>query len=755
MKRIRVVLAAVMLVFVLAAGARAAQEERSRVLFEEALGSTPLLRGLVAEPERYRLQIVFAEVAPRAGGGEPAPRWRAYRENAEYFYPASTVKPPAAAAALVRLQELQRDDPDAGLDAWTPWSFEPLFGGESAESVDAERGGEPLSLAYDARLALIPSDNPAFNRLYEFVGQDRLNRILRSAGLRSMRIVHRLAEGRSAEENLLSPAIAFGGGTGVALEPRRSEPVREPAVWKSLPGRPDVPIGRAYMVGGERVAGPMLFGGKNFVTLRDLAALAVMIARPDVDLGLPGPGLTEGHRELLLSAMSDCPSESERPVFDAGRVPDEWPHFFLGGLERVKPRGELVIANKVGLAYGFLTEVAYVEHAPTGRAFVLAMTVYANDNATLNDNDYGYEWAEAAMRDVAAFFARRVFEGEAAEPMGEGVVRAPVRWEHDRRTFVEPGEPMVAPAGEAVELGVWELSDPAEELVASWNVSFGGDGGEERGGVRLEASVSDGAGGWSAWLPIAEAGPEPPDDAWPVRDGSAGVRTAVDVLLAPEGFTRVRLRVRAAPGADATVRRLDAVVTGWSAEDRWVRDERRAGRVERATPYVENTVEDETLRSRICSPLSLGMLLGSAGVEPGLDAVLGRAHDERFSIYGNWTLNIQAAYELGAAGWLTRFSDWSAVRRHLEEVGPIAVSARFAEGEITNAPYGTESGHLFVIYGLDERGDALVLDPALSPESEARRVYARDELSEVWMNRAKGLAYAVVGPGGLDEGVAR
>jgi hypothetical protein len=49
------------------------------------------------------------------------------------------------------------------------------------------------------------------------------------------------------------------------------------------------------------------------------------------------------------------------------------------------------IFNKVGDAYGFLTEAAYIIDVDNGVEFILAATLYTNANGTFNDDNYEYE----------------------------------------------------------------------------------------------------------------------------------------------------------------------------------------------------------------------------------------------------------------------------------------------------------------------------------------------------------------------------
>ena len=52
---------------------------------------------------------------------------------------------------------------------------------------------------------------------------------------------------------------------------------------------------------------------------------------------------------------------------------------------------EIRIYNKVGFAYGTLTDVAYVKDKNTGLEFFLTATVLVNENQIFNDNNYEFE----------------------------------------------------------------------------------------------------------------------------------------------------------------------------------------------------------------------------------------------------------------------------------------------------------------------------------------------------------------------------
>ena len=67
----------------------------------------------------------------------------------------------------------------------------------------------------------------------------------------------------------------------------------------------------------------------------------------------------------------------------------------------------LAVANKLGRAYGFSVDNAYVSDAETGRAFFLAACVETNANGVVNDDAYEYEEvADPFMENLAETVAK-------------------------------------------------------------------------------------------------------------------------------------------------------------------------------------------------------------------------------------------------------------------------------------------------------------------------------------------------------------
>ncbi|MGH9381212.1 MAG: serine hydrolase [Thermoanaerobaculia bacterium] len=343
------------------------------------------LRDVVDAARQYRLQVVLGlvETGP---DGQPVLVQHGFRLGAEYFYPASSVKLFAAAAALERLAEL-REQTGLAVTADTPLIYHPLFSGEQRVAGDSTNlDGGFITVRHEVRKIFLVSDNEAFNRLYELVGQDGLEASLARAGFPDARIVHRLDEPHTPEEDRRFPQIELVGEDFRHTLPERSSELLAP-----LPPIPGLEVGTAHIADGERIDEPFDMSSKNRVALADLQRALCTIVRPDVDCGAPGFRLDDADRALVVEALGQLSRESENPVYDPAEYPDAYAKFVLPGVARVLPPDRVRVYDKTGWAYGFSTENAYVVDEQTGRGFFLAATLYTNADGVLNDDEYEYD----------------------------------------------------------------------------------------------------------------------------------------------------------------------------------------------------------------------------------------------------------------------------------------------------------------------------------------------------------------------------
>ncbi len=359
----------------------APQEPGARDLLA-LLRAEPACTGVLERAREHRLQILLAEPVVHPDGTITVRRSRLGDER-QYFYPASSIKLCGAVAALLALNEHNRAHGTAlGLDS--PLVIEPRFAGDERIAADPTNlAGGVLTVRHALRKLFLVSDNAAYNHCVDLVGQDGLNRAMHDAGLRSVRLWHRLSESRTLAENAVTRTVRVGDTEFAA---------RDAAAKLSNDGFAELDVGEARMAGGKRIDGAMSFAEKNAITIDDLQDLLIEVVRAEIDTGKRGfPGLTTEQRAFLVQALGEFPSESANPKFDGKEVPDHHCKFVLRGAGEVVPRPHLRVFDKIGRAYGFSIENAWVEDTRTGRGFFLTIVLYTNPDGVLNDDRYGYE----------------------------------------------------------------------------------------------------------------------------------------------------------------------------------------------------------------------------------------------------------------------------------------------------------------------------------------------------------------------------
>jgi len=93
-------------------------------------------------------------------------------------------------------------------------------------------------------------------------------------------------------------------------------------------------------------------------------------------------------RQQLGMYPKECKINSFKPengYYDACRK------YLMFGTNNEVIDTNIRIFNKVGLAYGFVTDVAYVVDYKDNVEFMLSAVIYANKDGILNDGKYDYE----------------------------------------------------------------------------------------------------------------------------------------------------------------------------------------------------------------------------------------------------------------------------------------------------------------------------------------------------------------------------
>lgn len=345
------------------------------LLTRYAPGVLPVL----SNPER-RVQVIYTQI-DRDKRNTPRFTHHYYHlDPGHYFYPASTVKMPVAVLALQKLNELGIP----GLDRNTTLVHEAAFSGQTPVYNDpTSPDGRPTVGHYIKKIFLV-SDNDAYNRLYEFLGQEYINTELHKRGYDSAQVIHRLEMALSEKENRATNPVTFHDTASAVL-------YRQPLVRSALRYQPrHTRLGKGFIRNGRLVEEPFDFGQKNRLTLADLHSIQMSVLFPHALPIEQRFKLTEEDYRFLYRYMSMLPRESSYPSYDS-TYEDAYVKFLMyGGSGPIKD-SSIRIFNKVGDAYGFLTETAYVVDFDKGVEFLLSATVYCNSDGIFNDDRYEYK----------------------------------------------------------------------------------------------------------------------------------------------------------------------------------------------------------------------------------------------------------------------------------------------------------------------------------------------------------------------------
>ena len=360
-----------------------ADSVRSGSFLEGILAENPGLFGAVqTNKKEWNVQIIYTRI-DRGANGMPALNTQYYNVNpARYFYPASTVKLPICLLALQKLNELK----GKGIDRNTTMITEAAYGKQTAVYNDpTSPDGRPTIAQYIKKILMV-SDNDAFNRLYEFLGQEYINTQLHNKGYADAQILHRLQIPLSEEENRNTNPVSFLGPDNNVLYAQSLQKSNLNYI-----NRNDS-MGMGYLSGGKIIPAPMDFSRKNRISLEDLHNILISLVFPNKVKSNQRFNITEDDRNFLLKYMSQLPTESTYPPYSADTL-NYWPaycKFLMFGAGKGELPKNIRVFNKVGDAYGQMLDVAYIVDFDKNVEFFLSAVIYCNSDGILNDDKYDY-----------------------------------------------------------------------------------------------------------------------------------------------------------------------------------------------------------------------------------------------------------------------------------------------------------------------------------------------------------------------------
>ncbi|MDZ7344281.1 MAG: alpha/beta hydrolase-fold protein, partial [candidate division KSB1 bacterium] len=350
------------------------------------------------------VQILYTQI-DRDRKNKPSFRSHAYRVNSkEYFYPASTVKFPAAVLALEKINRLGIPR----LNKFTSLRIDSAASGQTSVTHDSSAENNLPSIAHYIKKIFLVSDNDAYNRLYEFLGQRELNEALWKKGYKDVRLVHRLAIARSAEQNrATNPFTFFEDDEIIYQQPL----VINPVIFKNK--LKTTQRGSGYIQGDSLINQPKDFSGNNYFGIATQQEMLKAVMFPEAVSAKQRFQLTEEDYRFLYKYMSMLPRESAYPEYDPTEYDDSYVKFFLFGDSKQPIPPHIRIFNKVGQAYGYLSDNAYIVDFDNKIEFLLTAVIYVNEDGILNDDNYEYDTVGLPF---LANLGRVIYEYEKSRP---------------------------------------------------------------------------------------------------------------------------------------------------------------------------------------------------------------------------------------------------------------------------------------------------------------------------------------------------
>tara|TARA_R110002050_G_scaffold147676_6_gene273638 strand:+ start:2425 stop:3552 length:1128 start_codon:yes stop_codon:yes gene_type:complete len=335
-------------------------QEQNLNYLETALSSkNPKIKRVMDSIENHQVQIRYTQI-DRRNDSVIFTDYDFQVNDSIYFYPASTVKFPTAVLALERLNTTDTLSMD------TRYFLE----GDTIESTFKQDVSEIFAV----------SDNLANNRLVELLGFEVINNTLRKKGVTPVRMSHRL--GQHSDDLRTKPLIIYLNDSTTGIT--KSTLNKTPLALNLL----NITKGSGYYEDDILINEPFDFSSKNYFPISSQHNLLKRVIFPQNFEINERFNLSKEQREYLLSVMHTVPRKAG---YNPKTYYDSYCKFFIYGDTKENIPEHIEIYNKVGFAYGTLTDCAYIKDNQNNIDFLLTATILVNKDGIFNDDEYEYD----------------------------------------------------------------------------------------------------------------------------------------------------------------------------------------------------------------------------------------------------------------------------------------------------------------------------------------------------------------------------
>jgi hypothetical protein len=342
--------------------------------------ASPLLLDVLDHPKTYQYQLIYTRINRDQHNQATFKSYFLNVDSKRYFYPASTVKFPAALASLEKLNNLKIE----GLDKYTSMLTDSAFSKQTSVQTDNTSANKLPSIAHYIKKIFLVSDNDAYNRLYEWLGQKELNEQLQNKGYSRSRITRRFVPMTEEENRHTNPIRFIKDGKLIYEQAATYSDIKFDFSKRVFMGKGH--IGRD----NKLIAEPLDFTTHNVFPLEDQQQMLQSLMFPG-STDKKDFNLTADDYSFLYKTISMLPRQSDYPKYDTEAFFDSYAKFFMYKSGEKKIPDHIKIFSKAGWAYGSLTDNAYIVDLSNRIEFMISATIYVNKDEILNDDKYEYE----------------------------------------------------------------------------------------------------------------------------------------------------------------------------------------------------------------------------------------------------------------------------------------------------------------------------------------------------------------------------
>ena len=343
----------------------------------------PLIKNVYRNKEKHNFQILYTQIKKDSAGNPEFIEHEFQVDDTKYFYPASTMKLPIVALTLQKINELRNIGLNVNVDS-------------KILLVSDDKIIKETTLKDLIAKVFLVSDNSASNILINFLGYNYFNQEMRRKGLKTIVLNHKF----NPDPYVNTDWKIYTLERDLISKNETQEIIQHNNLNNLLQGKYQI-------INGEKTERPFSFEIKNRASLRDLDGVIKRIIYPEIFEAKDRINLTDQDHNFLRYWMSRFTFEDIGVEYQKDSVYfDSYNKFFIYGDSVNAIDKKIRIYNKVGQAYGTLTDISYIKDYQKDIEFFLSATIYVNQNQIVNDNLYEYDDIGIPF---LAEFARKVY----------------------------------------------------------------------------------------------------------------------------------------------------------------------------------------------------------------------------------------------------------------------------------------------------------------------------------------------------------